>query len=295
MKRCEDVGPWAGRPRAQTMMKSEEVEAMQHLHALGWGLRRIAKEFGCSKNTVRRYVAADGWMSYRRRADGGKLEDQEAWLKERFFRTAAMPRWCVQDLLREQAIDVSLRTVGRAVAPFRRLLICSRATVSAARSGDVFRLLFVLGRQRIPQVPSTTTPKLASSWRSPTHLPMARRAPQGPFRSWHGKPGRQSGTRPVWAPLTRPSGAAGAAGVDYLGWTHEGAAALAAGSGRPPAVRGGRQRGPVADAARKTGGPCLRARSAHAVRSSGLELPRSSQLSAKPVERNEAVSPGAAA
>ena len=24
MKGCEDVGPWVGRPRAQTMMKSEE-------------------------------------------------------------------------------------------------------------------------------------------------------------------------------------------------------------------------------------------------------------------------------
>ena len=84
MKGCEDVGPWAGRPRAQ-MLKSDEVEAMLHLRALGWGLRRIASEFGCSKNTVKRYVEADGWMAYSRRAVGGKLEDQEAWLKERFF------------------------------------------------------------------------------------------------------------------------------------------------------------------------------------------------------------------
>ena len=84
MKGCQDVGPWAGRPRAQ-MMKSDEVEAMLHLHALGWGLRRIASEFGCSKNTVRRYVAADGWMAYSRRSGGGKLGAQEAWLNERFF------------------------------------------------------------------------------------------------------------------------------------------------------------------------------------------------------------------
>ena len=74
MKGCEDVGPWAGRPLAQTLMKSDEVEAMLHLHALGWGLKRIAREFGCSKNTVRRYVEADGWMTYNRRAGGGKLE-----------------------------------------------------------------------------------------------------------------------------------------------------------------------------------------------------------------------------
>ena len=55
------------------------------MHALGWGLKRIAMEFGCSKNTVRRYVAADGWMAYSRRSGGGRLEEQEAWLKERFF------------------------------------------------------------------------------------------------------------------------------------------------------------------------------------------------------------------
>ena len=64
------------------MMKLEAVEAMLHLRSFGWGLRRIAREFGCSKNTVKRYVATDGWMVYSRWAGGGKLEDQEAWLKD---------------------------------------------------------------------------------------------------------------------------------------------------------------------------------------------------------------------
>ena len=130
MKRCDDLGPWAGRPRAQTMKKSEEVEAMLHLYALGWGLKRIAREFGCSKNTVRRYVAADGWMAYSRPVRGGKLEDQEAWLKERFLRHRGNAEVVRQDLLREQSIDVSLRTVERAVLPFRQLLTAeAKATV----------------------------------------------------------------------------------------------------------------------------------------------------------------------
>ncbi len=105
MNGCEDVGPWTRRPRAQTMMKSDEVEAMLHLHALGWGLKRIAREFGCSKNTVRRYVEADGWMAYSRRTGGGKLEDQEEWLKERFFRHRGNAEVVRQDLLREQSIE----------------------------------------------------------------------------------------------------------------------------------------------------------------------------------------------
>ena len=78
------------------MLKSHEVEAMLRLHALGWGLRRIAREFGSSRNTVRRYVAADGRVTYRRPACGGKLEDRESWLQERFSDTAATPRWCAR-------------------------------------------------------------------------------------------------------------------------------------------------------------------------------------------------------
>ena len=129
MNRCEDIGPWAGRPRAE-MMKSDEVEAMLHLHALGWGLKPIAREFGCSKNTVRRYVAADGWMAYSRPVRGGKLDGQEAWLKECFFRHRGNAEVVRQDLQRELSIDVSLRTVERAVAPFRRLLTAeAKATV----------------------------------------------------------------------------------------------------------------------------------------------------------------------
>ena len=58
---------------------------------------RIAREFGCSKNTVRRYVAADGWMAYSRRSGSGKLEDQEAWLTERFFQHRGNPRWCARN------------------------------------------------------------------------------------------------------------------------------------------------------------------------------------------------------
>ena len=130
MKGCEDVSPWVGRPRAQTMMKSDEVEAMLHLHVLGWGFEahregvRVQQEHGETLRGGRR------WMPYGRRAGGGKLEDQEAWLKDLFFRHRGNAEVVHQDLLREQSIDVSLRTVERAVAPFRRLLTAeAKATV----------------------------------------------------------------------------------------------------------------------------------------------------------------------
>ncbi len=150
MNGCEDVGPWTRRPRAQTMLKSDEVEAMLHLHALGWGLKRIAREFGCSKNTVRRYVEADGWMTYSRRAGGGKLEDQEEWLKERFFRHRGNAEVVRQGLLREQSIDVSLRTVERAVAPLRRPLTAEAKATVRFETPPGRQLQIDFGQQRVP-------------------------------------------------------------------------------------------------------------------------------------------------
>ena len=149
MNGCEDVGPWAGRPRAE-MMKSDEVEAMLHLHALGWGLKRIARELGCSKNTVRRYVAADGWMAYSRPVRGGKLEAQEAWLKECFFRHRGNAEVVRQDLLRELSIDVSLRTVERAVAPFRRLLTAEAKATVRFETAPGHQLQIDFGELRVP-------------------------------------------------------------------------------------------------------------------------------------------------
>src|SRR3546814_13939199 len=46
------------------MRTPEEVAAMLRLKDLGWGVRRIAAEFGCSHMTVRRYLAGGGWVAY---------------------------------------------------------------------------------------------------------------------------------------------------------------------------------------------------------------------------------------
>ena len=40
------------------MLAADEVAQMVRLHQLGWGTRRIAVELGCSRNTVKRYLAA---------------------------------------------------------------------------------------------------------------------------------------------------------------------------------------------------------------------------------------------
>ena len=40
---------------------------MPRLKSLGWGVRRIAGELGCSYMMLRRYLAEGSWMAYRDR------------------------------------------------------------------------------------------------------------------------------------------------------------------------------------------------------------------------------------
>ena len=37
-------------------LKVQEQEAITNLYRLGWGIRRIARELGLSRNTVRSYI-----------------------------------------------------------------------------------------------------------------------------------------------------------------------------------------------------------------------------------------------
>ena len=45
-------------PRREAMLESDEVSAMLRLNELGWGAKRIARELGVSRNTVKEYIAA---------------------------------------------------------------------------------------------------------------------------------------------------------------------------------------------------------------------------------------------
>ena len=63
MIECHDA-PRSNESWRQRMLRPEEVEAMVGLYELGWGTKRLAAEFGCSRNTVKRYVATAGWVPY---------------------------------------------------------------------------------------------------------------------------------------------------------------------------------------------------------------------------------------
>jgi transposase len=104
------------------METPEDVAQMLRLRAAGLGIKQIARKMGCSKNTVRRYLRADGWVAYKVPRREGALHGREPWLAERLQRHRGNADVVRQDLEREHGIAVSLRTVERAVAPFRREL-----------------------------------------------------------------------------------------------------------------------------------------------------------------------------
>ena len=112
------------------MLEPEDVSAMLRLNELGWGAKRIARELGVSRNTVKDYIAAGGWTPYRQPARKKVLDGLEGWLRERLRRHRGNADVIRQELASEKGIIASLRTVERAVEPYRQELEAeARATV----------------------------------------------------------------------------------------------------------------------------------------------------------------------
>jgi transposase len=112
------------------MVEPEAVAAMLRLTDLGWGSKRIARELGVSRGTVKRYLAAGGWQPFKKPKRKRLLDGHEAWLRERFRRHRGNADVVRQELAAEKHIVASLRTVQRALEPHRQELLAeARATV----------------------------------------------------------------------------------------------------------------------------------------------------------------------
>jgi transposase len=112
------------------MVEPEAVTTLLRLRALGWGSKRIARELGISRGTVKRYVEAGGWQPFKRPRRSKLLDGLDDWLRERFHRHRGNADVVRQELAVERGIVASLRTVQRAVEPYRQELLAeSRATL----------------------------------------------------------------------------------------------------------------------------------------------------------------------
>ena len=90
---------------------------MLQLRSHGVSTYEIVRVLACSRNTVYRYLRQGGWQSSKPRRT--RLSGHESWLAERFERHGGNADVIRQELRTERSIEVSLRTVERAVQPLR--------------------------------------------------------------------------------------------------------------------------------------------------------------------------------
>lgn len=115
-------------PRAevQPMIEPEIVRQMRVLLARGWGAKRVAKELGIARNTVRRYQRGGVDAERQERPSARRLDDSSQQKAcEMFVGLAEGNAVVVQRELTRSGIDVSVRTVQRAVRQQRNAALAA--------------------------------------------------------------------------------------------------------------------------------------------------------------------------
>ncbi len=103
------------------MVDPEIVTHLRALHALGWGTKRIARELGIARNSVRRYLREGDAAETQTRPGAWTLAtEQQAAARELLDGPAAGNGVVVQRLLAQQHVAVPLRTLQRVLAPHRQ-------------------------------------------------------------------------------------------------------------------------------------------------------------------------------
>jgi transposase len=107
------------------MLLPDDVVAIMRLKELGWGAKTIARELGISKNTVKAYLNKGGWVPYQTPRRAKSLDGLNDWLEKAFIQHQGNADVVRQELQAQHGIEVSLRTVERAVQPFRQQLVAA--------------------------------------------------------------------------------------------------------------------------------------------------------------------------
>ena len=136
----------AGREEMRT---PDEVFEMRRLRGLGWGTRQIAARLGCSRTTVQRWLGRRGGWTPGKRQRRGVLSGREDWLRARFFRHGGNADVVRQELSAELGVRLSLRTVERAVRPYRRELRAEALATTRFETPPGYQLQVDFGERRV--------------------------------------------------------------------------------------------------------------------------------------------------
>jgi len=103
------------------MLDPEIVVQIRALRRLGWGTKKIAREVGCARNSVRRYLREGADAETQTRPGAWTLDSEQQSLARSLLDGAAAGNGVVvQQLLAEQDVEVPLRTLQRVLAPHRQ-------------------------------------------------------------------------------------------------------------------------------------------------------------------------------
>ncbi len=107
-----------------SMLIQEQAVEIRVMARRGEGVRSIAKQLGCSRNTVRRYLRETGAKRYGPRTPRVcKLDAHRSYLSERIVQ--ARPRWIPATVLlreiRERGYDGGISQLKAWLAPFKRI------------------------------------------------------------------------------------------------------------------------------------------------------------------------------
>jgi transposase len=111
------------------MVGAEAVGQLFALHRLGWSTRRIAQELEMSRTTVKAWLRKGPGRVYEGPSRTMILAPHLGWIRERMMGGVRNGDVIRQELA-AKGVEVSLRTVERAIRPLRReLLLAGKATI----------------------------------------------------------------------------------------------------------------------------------------------------------------------
>lgn len=137
----DSVSPFLLLPTAEKepLRTPDDVTHILRLHQLGWSAKRIAREIGCAKNTVKRYLAPGGWAPAKPPVRPSRLDGLAHWLAARFRQRAGNADVVRQDLRREHGQRL-LGAAGRRARSHASVPLASGAqgaVAGAAGQADV--------------------------------------------------------------------------------------------------------------------------------------------------------------